>query len=130
MSTAPENAPLVVVVDDERSMSRVILWVLDDLGFRTAHYETAEAAIDFLRDRKADVVLSDVRLPGMGGVDLAAWAKQRPGLGATAVVLMSAYREPDGHAADGFISKPFDIEELGATLRSLMKDLLPADTPL
>ena len=44
-----EEAPRAVVVDDEKSMAQVMLWVLKDLGFEPSHFETAEAAMEELR---------------------------------------------------------------------------------
>jgi CheY-like chemotaxis protein len=114
-----EEAPKAVVVDDEKSMARVMLWVLKDLGFQASHFETAEAAMEDLMRAAPNVVLSDVRLPGLGGVQLAEWIKDQPLLSQIPVILMSAFREPAGHKADSFISKPYDIEDLGSLLRRL-----------
>lgn len=114
-----EGTPRAVVVDDEKSMAQVMLWVLKDLGFQARHFETAEEAMEELKRTVPNVVLSDVRLPGLGGVQLAEWIKSQPLLSRTPVILMSAFREPPGHKADGFISKPYDIEHLGSLLRRL-----------
>ena len=70
----------------------------------------AEEALGLLEGSKPLVVISDIRLPGMSGVELAERIKEaRPDV---PVLLISAFREPAGHKADGFIAKPFDNDEL------------------
>ncbi|MBI2911315.1 MAG: response regulator [Chloroflexi bacterium] len=103
---------MVLVVDDEPAILRVISFVLRDMGCETYTAGDAERALDLLQSVRPDLMIVDVKLPGMSGVDLARRVKADQGLSSVPVVLMSAYGEPIFHPGDGFLSKPFDLEEL------------------
>jgi len=101
-----------LIVDDEPAILRLVAMVLSELGFETLTARDAETAAELLKSSKPDLIVTDVRLPGMDGVELARRIKASRRLKKTPVLLMSAYSEPPHHAGDGFIAKPFDISEL------------------
>ena len=101
-----------LIVDDEPAILRLVAMVLTALGFETLTARDAETAAELLKSSKPDLIVTDVRLPGMDGVELARWIKTSRRLKKTPVLLMSAYSEPPHHDGDGFIAKPFDISEL------------------
>lgn len=105
--------PSLLVVDDEPAILRMVTVVLQDSGWDVAAVHDAEQALEVLQRSRPDVILSDVRLPGMDGVQLAEHVKSEPELASTPVLLMSAGRVPP-HRADGFLPKPFDIDELAS----------------
>ena len=109
----------ILVVDDEPSILRMISRVLIETGCHVLTAPTAEDALELVATAQPSVVIADIRLPGMSGVELTAEIKRdRP---AVPVLLISAYREPHGHAADGFIGKPFDNDELLDEVNRLMQ---------
>jgi CheY-like chemotaxis protein len=101
-----------LVVDDEPAILRLVATVLRELGVETLTATDAETATVILKSSKPDLIVTDVRLPGMSGVELAHHVKSNRRLRKTPVLLMSAYSEPKGHEGDGFFPKPFDIVEL------------------
>jgi CheY-like chemotaxis protein len=108
----------ILVVDDEPSILRMIGRVLLETGCQLYTAGSAEDAMELVDSAEPDLVIADIRLPGMSGVDLASEIKRdRP---ETPVLLISAYREPDDHSADGFLGKPFDNEELVDRVHSLL----------
>ncbi len=102
-----------LVVDPDPGVRRVIALILQDSGVRIVTVPDAESALDEARSRTPKVVLSEVRLPGLDGADLA-YALRNEGFGATKVVLMSAYPRPPRGAEDGFLQKPLGFESLQA----------------
>jgi two-component system nitrogen regulation response regulator GlnG len=86
--------------------------VLRELGVDTLTATDAETATEILKSSTPDLIVSDVRLPGMSGVEFTHHVKADRRLQGTPVLLMSAYSEPKGHEGDGFFPKPFDIVEL------------------
>jgi CheY-like chemotaxis protein len=102
----------VLVVDDEPVILKIVSEVLDELDVKTRVAPDAESALRYIAAEKPDVVLTDVRLPGMDGVELAGRIKSMNGNSSTPVLLMSAYGEPASHKGDAFLRKPFDIDEL------------------
>jgi CheY-like chemotaxis protein len=101
-----------LVVDDEPAILRLVATVLRELGVETLTATDAETATVILKSSKPDFIVTDVRLPGMSGVEFAHYVKSRRRLRKTPVLLMSAYSEPKGHEGDAFFPKPFDITEL------------------
>lgn len=106
------TATRCLVVDDEPAILRLVAVVLRDLGCDTLTAADAEAALTLLEDQHPDVVISDVKLPGMDGVELARRIKSNGDDGKTPVLLMSAFGEPRNHPGDAFLAKPFDIDGL------------------
>ena len=108
----------ILVVDDEPSILRMISRVLIETGCEVMTAANAEAALQLVEASEPSVVIADIRLPGMSGVELTAEIKRdRPDV---PVLLISAFQEPSAHTADGFIAKPFDNEELLDEVNRLM----------
>ena len=102
----------VLIVDDEPAILRMVDLVLRQMGLETIPVPTAEAAEEAAERQAPDFVITDVRLPGKDGVELARELRSRPGSAGLPIILMSAYGEPAGHQANSFLRKPFDIETL------------------
>ena len=101
-----------LVVDDEPAILRLVAMVLRELGCETLTATDAETATQILKSTTPDLIVSDVRLPGMSGVEFAQQVKSSRKTRKTPVLLMSAYSEPKAHQGDAFFPKPFDIIEL------------------
>ena len=106
------SSAVCLVVDDEPAILRLISVVLEDLGCETLAAPNAEAALELLQEMTPNLVIADVKMPGVGGAELVRVMKGNKQLAATPLLLMSAYGEPHGYRGDGFIAKPFDIETL------------------
>jgi len=111
----------VLVVDDEDALRHMLELLLRREQYTVLHADSAEAAIEVLEREDVDVVLSDVRMPGIGGLALVEWIRtHRPQL--TAIV-MSAFGSIElalqaMHAgAYDYIAKPFKQDEVVLTLR-------------
>lgn len=105
-------APTCLVVDDEPAILRLVVLVLEDLGYETLAAPDAETAAGILAFRRPDLIITDIRLPGADGLELTRRVKGSPPLESTPVLLISAYGEPSSHEGDGFLAKPFDIDGL------------------
>jgi two-component system response regulator AtoC len=114
----------VLVVDDEEPMRHVLDLLLRREGYEVVTAESGEAAIGRLQDDAApevDVVLTDVRMPGIGGLGLVEWAaRERPEL---TVIVMSAFGsvalaiDAMHRGAYDYVSKPFKQDEVVLALR-------------
>jgi len=111
-----------LVVEDEPTILRLVTLVLEDMGCETLAAADAEGALNILSEQVPDVLIADVRLPGMNGVDLANRVRSSDRHSSTAVLLMSAYGEPSHHGCDGFLAKPFDIESLTEFVEPFLAD--------
>jgi len=106
----------VLVVDDERTLARAIKAYLTEAGYETEVAGDAEEALRMLETLRPDVVFSDVRLPGVSGIDLLRRIREfDPGI---AVVIMTAHGTIEGAVeavklgAFDYLKKPVDLEEL------------------
>ncbi len=104
--------PAVLIVDDEPAIARVIAVVVSSLGCETVLAESAEDALEKLGDVEPRMMLVDVRLPGIDGVEFVRRIRRDRRFVRTPVYLMSAFGEPEAHGGDGFLPKPFDIDQL------------------
>jgi len=89
--------PHILIVDDEPATSWALAEGLADDGYTIDTFRTAEDAWSWLQDRRSDLVISDLRLPGMSGLDLA--RKLRRGRHAQPVIIVTAYGASEGSEA-------------------------------
>jgi FixJ family two-component response regulator len=113
---------LICVIDDDRSMSRMLARAISAAGFEVACFDTAEAFLDSGVVSESTCLILDVDLPGISGIDLLrSLNNSQPQL---AVVMISgeATEETRLHAfgagAIAFFDKPFNVEALLAAVRS------------
>lgn len=111
----------ILIVDDEPNMLHMLSAVLKQDGFSPECTESASEALELASQENFDFILSDVRMPGMDGVQLLGALRKR-GID-TMVILMSAYGTIDlaleamRKGAYDYISKPFKTDEVVLTLR-------------
>lgn len=106
----------VFIVDDEKNICLVLAQVLEPLGLKIETATSGQAALDRLNDPKIDLLLLDIRMPGIDGMEvLRRFRKSRPEV---RVIMMTAYGTVDlaveamkAGAAD-FIQKPFTPKEI------------------
>src|SRR5262245_27436998 len=110
----------VLLVDDEPSVLLTIAANLELEGFEVEMADGAARALEILAERPADIVLSDIRMPGMNGVDLfRAIKRSSPGI---PVVLMTAFTletqidEAMSERVFTVLPKPFEIAEVARIL--------------
>ena len=106
----------LLIVDDEQGMRQLLSLVFGRAGHSVRAAENGRRAVEMLRETAADLIISDVRMPDMGGIELLSAAREMsPDI---AVVMMTAFatvetaREAFKLGADDFIQKPFDVDEL------------------
>ena len=113
--------PHILIVEDEPSTSWALAEGLADDGFTIDTFRSAEEAWSWLKTGRSDLVISDLRLPGMSGIDLA--RKLKRGRHAQPVIIVTAYGTPAAMrdlagvgVADCF-PKPFPMDVLRRSVR-------------
>lgn len=116
----------VLVVDDEKNIRRTLRMVLEGEGLSVRDVERAEDAQGILADNEADVVLCDVRLPGMSGIELLQWARKQPSLNNVAFLMISGHAsvsdavEAVRLGATDFFEKPLDRDRVLVSVRNAL----------
>lgn len=118
------NTGRILVVDDEPQIRRVLRTTLSAQGYEVFDAKTGEEALQAIRDQRFDLVLLDMNMPGMGGMD--ACREIRAGSDAAIIMLTVRNSEQDkvtalDAGADDYISKPFGIPELLARTRAALR---------
>jgi len=126
--TTPALAPVVLVIDDEPQLRRLLRVALEAHGYRVLEAATGEAGLVEAATRRPDVVLLDLGLPDLDGV--AVLTRLREWSQVPVIVLSVREREEDkvaalDHGADDYVTKPFSTGELLARLRVAQRHALP-----
>ena len=115
----------VLIVEDDSPLRHSIASTLGAMGFEVREASTGEGALAELRSRRAEVVLLDLNMPGMGGMDAA--ARMRSSYPHLAIIVLTV-RDSDENkiealdaGADDYVTKPFRIPELAARIRAAVR---------
>lgn len=124
MSPAPpsaESAPRILIVDDDAGQRSLLNSFLTSQGFDTVPVASGERALEVLRSQQFSMMISDVRMPGISGLETLRRARQEHAV--LPVLLVTAYadiREAVGAMRDGavnYLGKPIDLDELLSSVR-------------
>ncbi len=124
MATKKEN---VLVVDDEKSILEFLEIMLGREGYSVTTVESATAALEVLRSKNFDVVISDISMPDMNGIDLLGKIKQTKS--DMAVIIMTAHGSTESAVeamklgANDYLTKPFQIDEMKIAIENSLKTL-------
>ena len=115
----------ILVVDDETSMRQLLEITLRKEGYRVTMAESGQKAVEAFSKAAYDLVISDIKMPDMSGVDVLRAVKQSaPG---TPVIMITAYSSAETAVealrlgAYDYIAKPFKIDELKVTIRNALE---------
>jgi two-component system, OmpR family, KDP operon response regulator KdpE len=118
------NAPLILVIDDELQIQRAVRTILTEKGFRVITASRGEEGLVQAAANKPDVVILDLGLPDIDGVDVC--MRLREWTQCPIIILSVRDSENDkvtalDKGADDYLTKPFSVEELLARLRVALR---------
>ena len=115
----------ILIVDDEEHIREILSEFLSEQGFSVMEASDGEFAINLFKEHQFDLVITDIRMPRMNGLELLSAVKshdkQNP------VVLMTGYDLSNNEIAncqfqaDGYVLKPFNLKQLLAYVHDLVK---------
>jgi len=114
--------PHILVVDDELSMREFLKILLEKEGYSVSLAPEAATALKTVAKETVDLVITDIRMPGMSGLDLLAELKQR--LPDLPVIMITAFASPDDavlamkNGAFDYITKPFNVDEIKGVIKA------------
>ncbi len=115
----------MLVVDDEPSVTYLIARRLEEDGLECERAESAKDALEQLKRRKFDVVITDIRMPGMSGIKLLKRIKDMDS--ETQVIVMTGHSEVQFAVeairsdVDDYLLKPFELEQLSHAVGRAME---------
>lgn len=115
----------ILLVDDDRNFLRVLNYHVEDLGFHTVAVSSPRRALQSLLEHEIDLVVSDLRMPEMDGIELLKEIKKKiPDL---PVIVLTAHGSIDRaveaikNGAFDFLTKPFEKEEVLQTIKNALR---------
>ncbi len=120
------NNPVILVVEDDAPIMHILSTILTSNGYHVVKAQTGAAAKSMIRSYRPDVVLLDLGLPDMDGIEVLQWLRQDSG---TPVLVISARSDENQKVraldagADDYITKPFGTSELLARIRTALRHL-------
>ena len=122
------NPLRILIVDDEPPIRRFLRTTLAAQDYRVEEAADGEAALDFLKRNPVDLVVLDLGLPGIDGLEVV--RSLRDGGSTTPIIILSSRDDEAGKVAaldlgaDDYVAKPFGMEELSARIRAALRHRL------
>ncbi|MBP1465470.1 response regulator transcription factor [Candidatus Chloroploca sp. M-50] len=123
----------ILVVDDDQNLRDLIRINLEYEGFKVLTATNGVECIATVREQRPDMILLDIMMPEMDGLEACRRIRQfsqLPILMLTAKVQSNDIITGLDHGADDYLAKPFDIDELAARIRALLRRVPPSYRPL
>lgn len=127
-------APLIAALDDEADILELLRVNLQKAGFRFEGFQDAEALYRFLQRDKPDLILLDLMLPDIDGLDVCRYLRKTESLSSIPVIMLTARGDESdkilglGLGADDYVTKPFSVKELIARIQAVLRRHEQRDT--
>jgi two-component system response regulator PilR (NtrC family) len=124
--------PSILVVDDELSMREFLKILLEKEGHKVTTASDASSVLDLMQNEDFDLVLSDIRMPGMGGLSLLEKIKEINN--SIPVIMITAFASPENavvamkSGAYDYITKPFKVDEIVKIIKSAIAATVPTES--
>ena len=121
------NKHILIVDDDPRNIFALKL-VLEDVGIKVATAKNGEECINFLRNKKVDLIFMDIMMPVMDGIETLTYLRNNMNLKSLPIIALTAKAMAEDKAqcleagATDYLSKPLDIEIVYSTIEKWLQD--------
>lgn len=115
----------ILIIDDEKKMREALVQIMEKEGYSVVATETGEDAIGKIKNKKFDLVITDLKLPGINGIEVLKYIQEFSSQ--TNVILITAYATVDTAieamklGAEDYIMKPFNLEEIRLVVKKVFE---------
>ena len=128
-NTQSKTKPQILIVDDEPAVRRTVRAALESAGYECSESENGEAALAWLEENKADVIIADYHMPGLSGMKLLEKVRGRLDGKSPPVIMLTGSLEDKNKAkakelgAFAVVDKPCNFRELVITVGEALDSL-------
>ncbi|MBI5242895.1 MAG: response regulator [Elusimicrobia bacterium] len=127
----------ILIIEDDAELLSVLTLMLSNAGYEVHASMDGQEGYEKIRSLRPDIVLLDLMLPILPGMEVLAKASSDPELNSVPIIVMTAYGDSDGvlermvlqYGAREYIEKPFRSQEILALIRRTLSLAAPADAP-
>ena len=122
----------ILIVDDEPQITRVLKTALSSRGYAIRTASDGDDAVQVMKSWSPDLVITDLRMPNMDGVELCRYLRAKSGIPILVLSVRNEERvkiEALDAGADDYITKPFSIDEMLARVRAALRRASAAQQP-
>ena len=122
----------IYIVEDEPDIRETLAYNLSQEGFKVSEFSDAESCLDKIQKKKPDLLILDLMLPGMSGLDLCKEIRADKSLQNLAIIMLTAKGEEVDRiigfelGADDYVTKPFSVRELILRVKVILKKQIDA----
>jgi len=126
-------AKTILVVDDEEDIRHMLRLILEKSGFVVETAGDGQEALDQVRDHRPDLILLDLKMPRLNGYEVFVRLKSDEQFKTIPIIVVTAVTQDSDQedeewarrmGAEGFVTKPFDLSELGRRIEELISKLI------
>lgn len=117
----------VLTVDDSASVRQMVGFTLRRAGYAVSEAVDGRDGLEKAGRQKADLIITDLNMPNMDGIEMIAGMRKLPGYGFTPILMLTTESQPEKKdagrkaGATGWIVKPFQAEQLIAVVQKLVR---------
>ena len=120
--------PRIMIVDDVASIRQIVTKVFQDVGYQVTEAAKGEEALDLAKIKRVHLVITDIEMPGMSGLELIKALRELKSYKTTPILILARdagdvnIKKAESLGASGFIEKPFTPERLLSVVNQVLVD--------
>ncbi|GAB4533067.1 MAG: hypothetical protein Tsb0014_18110 [Pleurocapsa sp.] len=121
------NRPLILIVDNDRDNLLFASYVIESLGMNSVVTDQGEECLRLVNDLSPDLILLDIVMPKMNGLEITCQIKQNPSIATIPIIAVTGLTKPEDinqmtvAGCDDYLRKPYLIEELESKIFGCLK---------
>lgn len=136
MAPDPSSQALILAVEDDAELLELLVFNLEKAGYRVVTATTGREAISQAQEHQPDLILLDVMLPELSGIQAARRLRSHPATESIPIIMVTAKAEESDElvglevGADDYITKPYSIKVLTARMQAVLRRAATDERPL